>query len=118
VASNNNAVADLAWECLRIPTLRVTAGLTLKQSVVRKVADPVSLASHTVEAPLRVLQVRAEPVGRTAVRRTAGVAVARGVRDRSRKGVFMQGWDGSAWVTFASDMADLPSSRLRLPVRG
>ncbi|MEU4689052.1 CHAT domain-containing protein [Actinoplanes sp. NPDC023714] len=63
VASEAHAVADLQWECLRIPKLRVTAGLTLKLSVVRKVSDQVSLSSHQIGAPLRVLQVLAEPDG-------------------------------------------------------
>ncbi|MBF9132737.1 CHAT domain-containing protein [Plantactinospora sp. S1510] len=264
VASNNNAVVDLQWECLRIPKLRVTVGLTLKLSVVRKVADPVSLSSHTIGAPLRVLQVLAEPDGlpplpgarqelqllresfaeaehqQTAILQTIPKATERALRERlrrfrphvlhyighamvdrhtgtaalilsdtngrrfdltaeklavqlqdsgvvlavlngcmtgvnpgtdefafglcqsivrqgvpavvatvrdvddtaalrfaqefyqafidghpleecvaeARKGVFMQGWDWSAWVTFASEMADLQSIRLRLPVRG
>ncbi|MEU4426614.1 CHAT domain-containing protein [Actinoplanes sp. NPDC024001] len=63
VESESSAVADLQWECLRIPRLRITAGLTRKLSVIRTVSDPVSLFPHTIGAPLRVLQVLAEPDG-------------------------------------------------------
>jgi len=62
ISSDTDQVIDLPWECLRIPEPRVTAGLTTKMSVVRRVETQGSISRHSLSSPLRVLAVHAEPV--------------------------------------------------------
>ncbi|MEU8235555.1 CHAT domain-containing protein [Actinoplanes sp. NPDC048967] len=63
ISSDTDLVTDLPWECLRIPDPRVTAGLTTKLSVVRRVEAQGNLVRHSLSSPLRVLAVHAEPAG-------------------------------------------------------
>ncbi|NES28087.1 CHAT domain-containing protein [Micromonospora terminaliae] len=63
VSSGLVDLTDLPWECLRIPALRVMAGLTVKLSVVRLVNDAINEAHRAVGATLRVLAVHSEPRG-------------------------------------------------------
>jgi hypothetical protein len=63
ISANTVGIADLPWEGLRIPDLRVMAGLTLKVSIVRRVADTVSLIRRSLGTPVRILAVLSEPTG-------------------------------------------------------
>ncbi|GAA0403887.1 hypothetical protein GCM10009541_53830 [Micromonospora gifhornensis] len=110
ISSDIAELTDLPWECLRIPALRIMAGLTLKLSVVRRVNDTINIAPRPVGTTLRVLAVHAQP---------PGVAPLPGARQELRllresfAEAEQQGWASITTIEDATER-DLRESLLRV----
>lgn len=60
VETDEPVVADLPWETLYLPSLRVMAGYTLKVSIVREVPESEPLFARDLSTPVRILAVSSD----------------------------------------------------------